>query len=191
MAIGLVVVLASVIIWALLGAPSPVGRGGAGPRTPAAAPPQPTPRPTPTPIPPVRVKGTAISTVDPQGQPQWDLRAETVSVDGTAGTVALTVVKGAYFEAGAMTVQFTAPRGTFFIASRNVTLQGGVRAQAASGRTIEATMVKWTPKAKQIEAIGKVVLRQEGLVIRSDRLVADTALQHSKLSGNIRVTVVE
>jgi LPS export ABC transporter protein LptC len=137
------------------------------------------------------VSGTTITTADPTGRPQWDIGAAAVVVDGAAGTVALTTVAGVFFEAGEPSVEFTAPRGTFFITSRNVALEGGVRARAANGRTLEADAVRWIPGNRQIEASGNVVLRQETLVVRADRLTADTALQHSRLRGNIRVTVVE
>ncbi len=187
--IGLVVVVVPVIIWALLQTPTP-GRGGGDPVVVATPRPQPTPTPSPA-IPPVRVAGTTITTVDPSGLPQWDLRAAAVVVDGTAGTVALTTVTGVFFEAGEPSVEFTAPRGTFFIASRNVALEGGVRARASTGRTLEADAVRWIPGNRQIEARGNVVLRQEALVVRADRLTSDTTLQHSRLRGNIRVTVVE
>lgn len=187
--IGLVVIVVPVIIWALLQTPTP-GRGGGEPAVVVTPPPEPTSTPTPA-IPPVRVSGTAITTADPSGRPQWDLRAASVVVDGTSGTVALTTVAGVFFEAGEPSVEFTAPRGTFFIASRNVALEGGVRARATNGRTLQADAVRWIPGNRQIEASGNVVLHQEKLIVRADRLTSDTALQHSRLRGNIRVTVVE
>jgi LPS export ABC transporter protein LptC len=191
--IGLLVVAVPTVIWALLQAPETVRPGGGAPKAPSTlgARPSPTPTPTPARIPPVRVEGTTISTVDASGRQQWDLRAEAVAVDGVAGRVSLTSVAGTFFEAGEPSVTFSAPRGTFFIASRTVAVEGGVRARAVNGRTLEAQRAKWTPGLRQIEAIGSVVLRQEGMVIRADRLVSDTSLQHVRLHGNIRVTVVE
>jgi LPS export ABC transporter protein LptC len=186
-----VVAVVPVVIWALLQAPSPQPRGGAEPAPVPTAAPRPTPRRTPPGIPPVRVEGSAISTVDTQGRQQWDLRAETVAVDSAAGTVALTTVTGVFFEAGEPSVEFSAPRGTFFIGSRNVTLEGGARARAANGRTLEADVVRWIPRTRQLEASGNVVLRQGGITTRADRVVSDTALQHARFTGNVRVTISE
>jgi LPS export ABC transporter protein LptC len=190
--IGLLVVGGALLaVWALLQAP-------ALPR-PAATDPQPViiqrpgsqASPAPPRLPPVRVEGTAIVTVDQQGRPQWDIRAEVVAVRGDARTVTMTSVEGTYFEAGEPSVSFAAPRGSFFMGSRNLTLEGGARARAVSGRALSADTVTWSLKAKQIEAAGNVVFHQEGMVVRADRLRADTALRNATLSGNIRVTVAE
>jgi LPS export ABC transporter protein LptC len=191
--IGLLVVATPALIWALLQAPETMRRGSGAPKAvpTAGAPPVPLPTPTAARIPPVRVEGTTISTTDASGRQQWDLRAEAVSVDGVAGRVSLTGVTGTFFEAGEPSVAFSAPRGTFFIASRVVALDGGVRARALNGRTLEARRARWTPGLRQIEATGNVVLRQEGMVMRADRLVSDTSLEHVRLHGNIRVTVAE
>jgi LPS export ABC transporter protein LptC len=189
--IAVVVLVVPVVIWALLQVPAPARREGPGPVPTVTPRPRSSPRPTPAGIPPVRVEGSAISTVDARGLQQWDLRAETVAVDSAAGSVALTTVAGVFFEGGQPSVEFTAPRGTFDIATRNVTLEGGVKARAANGRTVEAQTMKWIPRARQIEAAGSVVLHQNGMIVRSDRLTSDTALQRAKLTGNIRVTVPE
>jgi LPS export ABC transporter protein LptC len=191
--IGLAVAIVPLVIWALLQAPTTVpGRGSpaSGPvATPAPA--RPSPTPTRARIPPVQVEHTAISTVDEGGRPQWDIHAESVTVDGVRGTASLTTVDGTYFQGGQPSVVFTAPRGTFYITSRDVVLSGGVQARATSGRTLEADYVKWSPKANQIEATGSVVLRQKGLTAWADRLTADIALEHYRLSGNVRVQASE
>ena len=189
---GLVVVAALVlIVWALLQTPAPLRRGVTGAQPAATERPHPPASPTPGRLPPVRVEGTAIITVDPQGRPQWDIRADTVAVHDDARTVAMTAVEGTFFEAGEPSVSFVAPRGAFYIASRNVTLEGGAHARAAGGRALSADTVTWILKARQIEAKGNVVFRQERMVVRADRLLADTALRNATLSGNIRVTVAE
>jgi LPS export ABC transporter protein LptC len=191
-AIGIVLAVVPLIIWALLVSPVPQAPGPepAAPVAPA------TPGPASTPpaggIPPVQVDGSAISAVDAQGRPQWDIRAAAVSVDGAAGLVTLVQVDGTYFEAGRPSVRFAAPRGTFEIGTRNVTLDGGVRARAVtSGRTLEATRVRWTPGNRQIEATGNVVLTQPGVVARADRLLSDITLERTRLLGNVRVTATE
>lgn len=181
------------VIWALLRTPTPPGWRGAGTRSSVTATPssQPSPRATPATIPPVHVERTAISTVDEQGRRQWDLRAEAVTVDGAAGTATLSRVEGVYFQAGEPAVTFRAPRGTLYIASRNVTLTGGVHVESTTGRTLQANVVRWLPKSQEIQATGAVVLRQPGMTVRADRLIADVALRRTRLTGNIRVTVTE
>lgn len=194
--LGAVLVLALVLI--LLKAPAPAPEpplatpgAGTSPARPGTLPGQPFPQAASPGIPPIRVDRTAISTVDQEGRPQWDIRAEAVAVDGNTGTAAMTRIEGVYYQAGEPSVTFAAPRGTFHLATRTVTLSGGVRAQAASGRLLEAQTVQWSPRTWEIVASGGVVLRQEGMALRADRLVADVTLQRTRLSGNVRVTIAE
>jgi lipopolysaccharide assembly outer membrane protein LptD (OstA) len=56
---------------------------------------------------------------------------------------------------------------------------------------LEANEVTWFPKTQQIEASGDVVLHQEDMTVRADRLTADIGLRRTKLDGNVRVTVAE
>jgi LPS export ABC transporter protein LptC len=193
--IGVLVVTIPLVIWALLqtpaGTPGRRRSGGTAPASVATPLARPTPAPTPVAIPPVEVEQTAISTVDTSGRKQWDIHAQTVLVDGAVGTANLNGVEGTYFQTGTPSVTFTAPRGIFYFNSRNITLTGGVHARATSGRTLDADVVHWFPKIHQIEATGSVVLRQKGLTVRADRLVADVSLQKTTLTGNIRVVAEE
>jgi len=191
-AIGLGIAVIPLVIWALLSAPEPApGRPGSAPGPVASPTARTSPSPRPARLPPIEVEGTAISTVDAAGRRQWDIRAESVAVDGASSTAALTAVEGTYFQAGEPAIVFSAPRGTFYVASRNVTLSGRVRARATSGQTLEADLVRWFPKTQQIEASGSVTLRQAGMIVQGDHLVADVSLQRTRMSGNIRVTVAQ
>lgn len=191
--VGLAIAVISVFVWALLKNPNQAPERGAVPALRVTA--TPAPRVSATPrgvaIPPAVIKGTSISSVDEKGRRQWELYADSVIVDGAAGTATLTSVRGTYFKEGQPAISFTAPRGTFFIATRNVTLSGHVLARSASGHALEADLVQWFAKTQQIEASGAVVLRQGGMTVHADRLTADAALRRTRLQGNIRVTVAE
>jgi LPS export ABC transporter protein LptC len=178
------------ILWVLLRGPT--GEPQAAPvlrRT--AATPQPTPTARGGQIPPVEAEQTTITTADDKGRKQWEMHADVVVVDSASNTAQLTKVRGIYFQKGGLAVTFTAPRGVFYIQTRNVALVDGVRAAAASGRTIDARQVTWHMKTQLIEAVGAVVLRQKGLTVRADRMTTDLKLTNAKLEGNVRVDVVE
>lgn len=142
-------------------------------------------------VPPLEVRQTAITSVDAQGHRQWELQAQTVVVDNAAGVAVLTMVQGTYYKTGEPAISFSAPHGRFELASRNVTLSGGVRARSTSGRRVFAETVRWFPKTHELEATGRVVLEQGAWTIRADYLRADVTLQRTTLRGNIRATVTE
>jgi len=192
--VALAVLAATLVVWALLRNPnqtseraatSPVPRVTQTPRPPVS------PTPSAGGVPQAVIKGTTVSSVDEKGRRQWELRATSVVVDSAAGTAALTAVAGTYFKEGKPAISFTAPRGTFFIVTRNVALSERVQARSVSGHTLEADLIRWVHKTQQIEASGAIVLRQRGLTIYADRLTADVALQRTRLEGRIRVTVAE
>ncbi len=192
--IGLTVATTFILIWVLLQSPAPEpGRPAVLLRRTATRAPavRPSPGPQSGQIPAVEVERTTMSTVDAQGRRQWEIHADAVVVDGAANTATLTGVRGTYFQRGEAAISFSAPRGTFNVATRAVALAGGVKARAVSGRTVQADVVEWFPKTQQITATGAVVLRQKGLIVRADRLTADVALRRASLQGNIRVTVEE
>jgi LPS export ABC transporter protein LptC len=182
-----------VVVWALLRNPAAAPSPGRQPPVPQVTQ-TPAPRPAATPtvvVPQAVIKGTTISSVDERGRRQWEIQAASVVVDSASGTAALTTVAGTYFKEGQRAVSFTAPRGVFVIATRNVTLSARVRAQSTAGYILEADVVRWINRAQQIEASGAVVLHQKGLTIHADRLTADAALQRTRLEGRIRVIVRE
>lgn len=188
--IGLAVAAVPAVVWVVLqGPPSAPDRPGLGPH--AEVTPAPTP---PTPrllrVPPVEVVRTAITTADAQGRRQWDLRAASVVVSG-GEVAALTGVEGTYFRDGEPAVSFAAPRGTFHVKTRTVTLTGGVSATTESGQTLRAHVIRWVPGEQRLEASGQVVLRQAGVEMRADRLFADPTLRRARLDGNVRVSVAE
>lgn len=192
----LAVVAATLVVWALLRNPNTPPRPGVAVPTPALTQtpgqrPPASPSPRAGVVPQAVIKGTTISSVDEKGRRQWELQATSVVVDSAAGTATLTTVAGTYFKEGKPAISFTAPRGTFFIVTRNVTLSERVQARSVSGHRLEANLMRWVHKTQQIEASGAIVLHQRGLTIYADRLTADAALQRTRLEGNIRVTVAE
>lgn len=190
--IGAVAAAIPLLLWLLLRGPvreplaAPVLR-----RTAVTPQPTPTPRGSQIQIPPVEAEQTTITTADDKGRKQWEIHADIVVVDSASNTAQLTNVRGTYFQKGEAAVMFTAPRGIFYIQTRNVALVDGVHAAALSGRMIDARQVTWQMNKQLIEAVGSVVLRQKGLTVRADRVTTDLKLTNAKLEGNVRVDVAE
>lgn len=161
--------------------PSPAGPGGRP--SPGAQPGQP--------IPPVSVEGSRITGSDPQGRVEWELRAASVEVDNTRQQIRLEGVDGTFFEKGKPAIIFSAPRGTFDIAQRDVVLSGRVRARAPSGGRMEADVMHWMAARRVLVATGNIVLAQEKLIVRADRMETDVGLRKTRVSGNVKLTVTE
>lgn len=163
--------------------------------TPATAPApqaQSAPAPAPEPDTPfLKIEGTQLSGSDTTGRRQWDLKAKTLQVDRAKNVVTLIDVTGQLFRNDAPALAFKAPTATFFAASKDVELSGGVIGQTPDGRTLRARVVRWDGRRAVFVASGGVTVTQPGMIIRADRLTSDAAMQRPTFDGNISVQVTQ
>ncbi len=183
------------LTWLGRGGPS----GGRGASTivsqPAAAlTPTPASHGTPTPtygaVPPpeIAVAGGRLTGGDTAGAVRWELRARTLETDASRQQVRLEGVEGKFFERGRAVLTVAAASAVFSVGTQDLTLSGEVRA-LAQGRSLTAGRVQWLAARRLLVATGGVVLVQDRITVRADRLESDIGLRRARLSGNIRVTV--
>lgn len=170
--------------------------------TPSSTAPAPAPQAQPTPAPPppapaepdqpfLNIEGTQLSGSDPKGRRLWDLKATTLQVDRTKNIVTMINVSGQLFQNEKPALAFRAPKATFFAASKDVELSGGVFGRTPDGRTLQAPLVRWDARKAMFVASGGVTVTQPGMIIRADRLTSDAAMRRPTFSGNIRVQVTQ
>ena len=172
-----------------------VGLRRTTPPSTATAPPQAQPAPGPAPAAPdqpfLNIEGTQLSGADAQGRRLWDLKATSLQVDRTKNIVTMNDVSGQLFENERPALAFRAPKATFFAASRDVQLSGGVFGRTPDGRTLRAPVVRWDHRNAVFIASGGVIVTQRGMSIRADRLTSDAAMRRPRFSGNISVQVTQ
>ena len=172
-----------------------LGVAAAAAPSPPAAPPATRSAPPsaggPPSVPPVRIDQGRISGAEPAARVQWELRAAALVVDAGRQQVRLERVEGKFYERGTLLITFAAPRGVFQMTARDVILSGGVRAQATSGRLVEAERMQWSAARRLLIATGHVRLVQDRVTMQADRLESDIGLRKTRLLGNITVTVRE
>ena len=167
------------------------------PSTATAPPPQAQPAPAPAPAPAepdqpfLNIEGTQLSGSDARGRRLWDLKATSLQVDRTKNIVTMINVSGQLFENQKPALAFKAPTATFFAASRDVQLSGGVFGRTPDGRTLRAPVVRWDHRNAIFVASGGVTVTQPGMIIRADRLTSDAAMRRPKFTGNISVQVTQ
>jgi LPS export ABC transporter protein LptC len=169
--------------------PSPQTAETAPPAAPAPDPPATRRAPTDDPF--LHIEGTTLSAADPAGRRLWDLKASQLTMDNAKQRVVLQGVSGRFYAKTGGGISFSAPSAVFHVSTRNVEMSGGVVGRAADGRVLRAAQIRWNAGAREIVAVGTVVLTQRGLAIHADRLAADAALDQVRFSGNVRVRVTE
>jgi LPS export ABC transporter protein LptC len=167
--------------------------------TATAPPPRSQPAPAPDPVagpgapdqPFLNIEGTQLSGSDPRGRRLWDLKATTLQVDRTKNIVTMIDVSGQLFEDEKPALAFKAPRATFFAATKDVELTGGVIGRTPDGRTLRAPRVRWDARKGVVVASGGVTVTQPGMIIRADSLTSDAAMRRPTFRGNISVQVTQ
>lgn len=134
--------------------------------------------------------GGRLTGGDAAGTIRWELRARTLETDAARQEVRLEGVDGTFYERGRAVLTVAAASAVFSIGAQVLTLWGEVRARA-QGRSLAAGRVQWLPARRLLVATGGVVLVQDRITVRADRLESDIELRRARLSGNIRVTVRE
>ncbi len=171
-------------------------RGASPPASVPSPSPAMTPRPSATPspaaesstgLPPVSLEEGRISGAT--GQIRWALQAATLDVDAGREEVRLSRVEAKFLERGALVVTLRAAAGVYSTRTQGVVLSGQVRARAAQGRTLSADRVQWNGRV--LIATGHVLVTQERMTVRADRMEGDIALRKARFTGNIKVTVRE
>lgn len=156
--------------------------------TPASAHGAPTPAYGAAPPPEIAVAGGRLTGGDKAGAVRWELRARTLETDASRQQVRLEGVEGKFFERGRTVLTVAAASAVFSVGTQDLTLSGEVRARA-QGRSLTAGRVQWLAARRLLVATGGVVLVQDRITVRADRLESDIGLRRARLSGNIRVTV--
>lgn len=190
---GLIILIAgaavAVLIALAVGLRRPPPSPQASAPVPQAAPVPPSPSAADPPF--LNIEGTRLAGSDAKGRRLWDLKAKTLQVDRSRNVVTLIDVTGQLFQNERPALVFKAPKATFFAASKDVELTGGVVGQTPDGRTLRAPVVRWDGRRELFVASGGVTVTQPGMIIRADRLTSDAAMQRPTFDGNISVQVTQ
>lgn len=136
----------------------------------------------------VDIQGTHLAGADDAGRRQWELQAQSVTLDKDRSMVVLIGVTGWLYHNGKQQVHLVAPRATYASKSNTVELSGGVVGTVVDGRKLEAETVQWVAGSR-LTARGRILLVQPGLTVRADSVRADSALQQVTFEGHVAIVV--
>ena len=105
------------------------------------------------------------------GAPAWRLLVEEIQISGGGRAVAATGLReGLVYDQGKPVVRISAGQATYRTADRSFEVTGGVRVVSSQGAIITTARVQWLPKTETLHCPGEVVMRAEGVTLRTESL---------------------
>ncbi len=121
------------------------------------------------------------------GKRLWELGADTIEADPTGKVVYLNNLKGVFYQENGEKLEIIAKRAVLDAKTRDISLEGDIRATAADGAVFTAPAASWGGEPKLFTGTGGVTLTRNGTVITGDKILTDAKLEKIKVLGKARV----
>jgi LPS export ABC transporter protein LptC len=123
-----------------------------------------------------------------EGANLWEVRADQVDVNEREGFTVLTRVTRPieitfYSRQGQVTC--VANRATLDLKSKDVRLEGAVRARSDQGVELRTELLRWNSASRRLETDQPVTIVRGGLVSRGRGMEAETDLERFRIFNNI------
>jgi LPS export ABC transporter protein LptC len=121
------------------------------------------------------------------GKKLWELTAETVEVDPKTQNARLINIKGTLYRDNGGKVDLIAQEGFVDTKTRDITLQGNVKAISSDGAVFTAPQALWVGKDQRLFGSGGITLTRDDTVITGDTVETDGDMQKIKVQGNAHI----
>lgn len=121
------------------------------------------------------------------GKRQWELTADKIEIDAATQDVNLTNLKGILYKENGEKIDLTAAHALVNNQTRNITMDGAVKAVASDGAVFTAQKADWVSGNRRFYAYGDVIMTRQDTVITGQKLESDGNLEKIKVSGNAHV----
>ncbi len=105
------------------------------------------------------------------GQPSWRLNIDEIQITGGGRAVAAAGLReGLVYDEGKPVVRISAGEATYNTGDRSFEVTGGVKVVSHRGAIITTTKVQWLPATQTLHCPDEVVMRGEGITLRTESL---------------------
>ena len=141
---------------------------------------------SPASLPGITFSGSSV--VEQQdGKTLWDLTADTIEMSSDSKTMRFVNPKGIYYETKEGKIEITGLRATMDTKTRDIVMEGNVKAVNSAGATFTADTIKYFSKDKKFFGTGNVVVTKEDTVATGDQIESDNNMEKIILKGKARV----
>lgn len=121
------------------------------------------------------------------GKKIWELSAETVQVDPNTKQIRLNNIKGILYRENGGRIDLTAREGFYNSTSKEIFLEGEVKAVNSDGAVFTAAKARWTVNERHMYGSGGITLTRAETVVTGDNIDSDGNMEKVKVQGNARV----
>lgn len=134
----------------------------------------------------IQFSGSSIIEQD-NGKKLWELSAETVQVEPKSQKVHLINFKGTLYRENGTKIDVVARQADFDPKTRNITMEGDIKATSSDGAVFTAPLARWEAKDKMFYGNGGITLTRGDTVLTGDQIESDAVLEKTKVRGNARI----
>lgn len=140
----------------------------------------------PTPTANMTFVGTTIIE-EKDGKPSLELSAEAVEVDAATKRVRLINIKGVLYRDDGSKINITGLQAEFDPQTKEVLMDGDVKAVAEDGAVFTAAQARWVGQARQLFGSGGVTLTRGDTTVSGNQIETDPGMEKVKVTGNARI----
>lgn len=124
---------------------------------------------------------------DKNGKRIWEIKTEKSKVEiATQNAEFYNIIGHFYFEDG-KTLEVKAAHGYYNDKTKDVTLDGGVRAIRSDGAVLVGDKIVWQGKKEIMSAIGKARFTKDDLIAEGDKIDGYNGFEEFKITGHAHI----
>lgn len=120
------------------------------------------------------------------GKVVWEIFAEQSQMNVDTQDTVFQNITGKYYQGDKM-ITIKAPHGLYNSKTRNVKLDGGVKAVTSDNETLDSSALEWVADEGKLIAVGKAKLVRQSVTIMAERIEAADEFNAFKAQGNAHI----
>lgn len=121
------------------------------------------------------------------GKKIWEISAESIELNQETKMASIKNIKAVFYQDNGGTVELTSGQAVMNTETRDISLEGAVKASASDGATLTAEKLNYSAKDAMFYGTGGIKLLRGDTVITGDQLESDKNLEKVKVTGRALV----
>jgi len=118
------------------------------------------------------------------GHKQWELTAESSKFNSDKNQLYLNKFKGTLYRDDGGTIVLTADKAQMNMKTRNIVLDGNIKAVSSDGTVFIAPKAEWSNQEKHFYGSGGITVTRGDTVITGEKIDSDAKLEKVRVQGN-------
>ncbi|VBB09281.1 lptc yrbk: lps export abc transporter periplasmic protein lptc [Lucifera butyrica] len=121
------------------------------------------------------------------GKKVWDISADSIEMTQDGNTAVMKNIKAVFYKQDGGKVNLVAPQGTMDMKTKNMKLEGDIKATSTDGDTFTVRQIQYIAKERHFYGTGNVRWTRGDLVMTGDTIDSDADMQKIRVKGHALV----